>query len=372
MTARATCCPSARARSRSSTATATSSPTLSDSLFLDGPWDLTINDQGSSAQVFVSNVLNGVVTRIDLSIPKSGDPIDREPDADRSGYLTRTDPAALVVGPTGLAYNPKNDTLYVASTGDNEIFAITHATTRTSSGGTGSVVYQDNAHLRGPLGLVLAPNGDLITSNGDAVNADPTQPSELVEFTPGGKFVGSFSIDASQGGAFGVAVTNVGGLLRLAAVEDITNSVDVWSFETDPRASSATSTDTAVAVSEPPAAATSSVATVSQAPTVAPAASVPSPAPSVAQTSLITPISASSTTISAASTSSKSAKHKGTTHALLVHREMMFRAELRSHRLARSHKTAETEAMAALKKSHLAKHSSERVDSVHATLSVPV
>ena len=48
--------------------------TISDSQFLDGPWDLTVNDQGSKAEVFVSNVLNGVVTRIDLSIPKTGDP----------------------------------------------------------------------------------------------------------------------------------------------------------------------------------------------------------------------------------------------------------------------------------------------------------
>ena len=147
--------------------------TLSDSKLLDGPWDLTINDQGSQAQVFVSNVLNGMVTRIDLTIPNGGNPIVESQTQIASGYLTRIDPAALVVGPTGLAYNPKNDTLYVASTGDNEIFAIPNAAHRTSDAGTGRVVYQDNAHLRGPLGLVLAPNGDLITANGDAVNPDP-------------------------------------------------------------------------------------------------------------------------------------------------------------------------------------------------------
>jgi len=94
------------------------------------------------------------------------------------------------------------------------------------------VAYQDNAHLRGPLGLVLAPNGDLITANGDAVNPDPNQTSELVEFTPGGKFVGEFSLDPAPGGAFGLAVTDVGGLLRLAAVDDNTNSLDVWTFQT--------------------------------------------------------------------------------------------------------------------------------------------
>ena len=84
---------------------------------------------------------------------------------------------------------------------------------------------------------MLAPNGDLITANGDAVNGDPTQPSELVEFTSGGKFVGQFSLDPGQGGAFGLAVTNAGGLLRLAAVDDNPNvdnasSLDVWTFQT--------------------------------------------------------------------------------------------------------------------------------------------
>jgi uncharacterized protein (TIGR03118 family) len=206
--------------------------TLSDPQLLDGPWDLTVNDQGDKAQVFVSNVLNGVVTRIDLSIPKGGGPIVENMTRIASGYLTRTDPAALVIGPTGLAYDPKSGVLYVASTGDNEVFAVPDAGRRTSDAGTGPVVYQDNAHLRGPLGLALAPNGDLITANGDAVNPDPNQTSELVEFTPGGQFVGQFSIDPAAGGAFGLAATDVGGILRLAAVDDNTNSLDVWTFQT--------------------------------------------------------------------------------------------------------------------------------------------
>ena len=211
--------------------------TLTDSALLDGPWDLTINDQGDKAQVFVSNVLNGVVTRIDLTIPDGGDPVVQSLTRIGSGYLTRTDPAALVIGPTGLAYDAKRNTLYVASTGDNEIFAVSKAGSRTSDAGMGSVVYQDDAHLRGPLGLVLAPNGDLITANGDAVNPDPTQTSELVEFTPGGKFVGEFSIDPNPGAAFGLAATDTGGVLRLAAVEDGTNSLDVWTFQTNSRSS---------------------------------------------------------------------------------------------------------------------------------------
>src|SRR5262249_4374126 len=49
--------------------------TLRNPSLLDGPWDLTINDQGSQAQVFVSNVLSGTVTRIDLTIPQHGYPV---------------------------------------------------------------------------------------------------------------------------------------------------------------------------------------------------------------------------------------------------------------------------------------------------------
>src|SRR5262249_20258366 len=100
---------------------------LTSGQLLDGPWDLAINDHGTTAQVFVANVLSGTVTRINLSIPKGGTPIVESETQIASGYATRTDPAALVVGPTGLAFDPARDILYVASTGDNAIFAIPNA-----------------------------------------------------------------------------------------------------------------------------------------------------------------------------------------------------------------------------------------------------
>lgn len=39
--------------------------TWTDSVFLDGPWDLALHDQGDHASIFVSNVLNGTVSRLD-------------------------------------------------------------------------------------------------------------------------------------------------------------------------------------------------------------------------------------------------------------------------------------------------------------------
>jgi hypothetical protein len=53
--------------------------------------------------------------------------------------------------------------------------------------------------------LVFAPNGNLLTAKGDAVNSDPNHPSEIVEFTKSGEFMREFNVDASQGGAFGIA-----------------------------------------------------------------------------------------------------------------------------------------------------------------------
>ena len=116
-----------------------------------------------------------------------------------------------MVGPTGLVYDSETDVLYVASTGDNEIFAVRNAGKATQmQSGPGAVIYQDNAHLRGPLGLAFAPNGHLVTSNGDAPTVSPpstqTLNSEIVEFTKNGKFIAEFSIDSAAGGAFGLSV----------------------------------------------------------------------------------------------------------------------------------------------------------------------
>jgi len=208
--------------------------TLSDSKLLDGPWDLTINDQGDTAQVFVSNVLSGTVTRIDLRIPDNGGkPIVLSATQIGSGYAVGTNSAALVVGPTGLAFDAKTDTLFVASTEDNAVYAIHNALTTHGQSGKGTLIYNDKNYLNGPLALVLAPNGNLITANGDALapnQTNQTNPSELVEFTQQGKFVAEFQVDTTAGGAFGIALQTVNDKIRFAAVDDVTNSVNIWTL----------------------------------------------------------------------------------------------------------------------------------------------
>ena len=207
---------------------------LTSASLLNGPWDLTVRDEGRRAKVFVANALSGTVTRLDLKVAG-----DRDGDKDdgvvvehetqiASGYLHRCDPAAFVVGPTGLALDQKHDVLYVSSTGDNAIFAIPDASDRRSDAGMGRAVVTDTTHLHGPLGLALAPNGDLISTQGDAINPDPAHPSEIVEFTPGGSFVAEFPVDSAPGGAFGLAIRGFRGGFIFATVDDNVPVLDVW------------------------------------------------------------------------------------------------------------------------------------------------
>jgi hypothetical protein len=200
---------------------------LNDGVFLDSPWDLTINDNGNQAQVFVSNVLSGSVSRLDLAVGSSNVTVLHKAEI-ATGYAHRPDPAALVLGPTGLAYDAAADILYVASTADNEIFAVPQAGTRASPVTKGTPIFS-SPNLRGPLALAFAPNGDLLTANGDAVNGDPTHPSEIVEFTKSGAFVTEFNVDASQGGAFGIATVLTGSpSFNFSAVDDVPNVISVY------------------------------------------------------------------------------------------------------------------------------------------------
>jgi DNA-binding beta-propeller fold protein YncE len=199
---------------------------ISDSSLLDGPWGMTIADSGKTAKVFVSDVLSGAVSRLDVKLsPSGGFQVMRSVQI-ASGYAHHADSSAFEIGPTGLVFDAKKNTLYVASTADNAIYAIKGAGTARSDLGMGSVVYRDSTVLHGPVGMAMSPDGNLIAAQGDAVDPNPNQSSELVEFTRGGRLIGEYSISDHPGGAFGVAASPTG--LQLAAVDDTTNSLIIW------------------------------------------------------------------------------------------------------------------------------------------------
>ena len=203
--------------------------TITDPL-IDGPWDSALFDSGGKAKFFVANGLSGAVLRWDLSVTPSGVALLKATQI-ASGYLHQCDAVTFVDAPTGLVYDAEEDVLYVAATEDNAVYAVSNAGDREDDAGLGKLIYADPLHLHGPLGMAMAPNGHLLVTNNDVINADPTQPSELVEFTVGGEFVKQISLDPAQGGSFGLAVESNGPTARLAAVDDNVNLFLIWTLK---------------------------------------------------------------------------------------------------------------------------------------------
>jgi hypothetical protein len=195
---------------------------------INGPWDMTARDNEDSAQIYVANVLNGTVAgngnevdqgtvvRIELKVPDKGMPSVRSITTIGSSFPEKTDPAALVIGPTGLALS-HNGTLYVADTLSNRIAEIDAADRRKTSAGIGMTVSKGGA-LNGPLGLTLAPNGDILAANAGDGN--------LVETTPHGAQVSVKTVEAAGAGAlFGLIVApNDNGVYF---VDDATNALNL-------------------------------------------------------------------------------------------------------------------------------------------------
>ena len=167
---------------------------------INGPWDMTAVEQGNTATLFVTNVLNGTVAaggnvvnrgtvvRLVLGTASGTAPMVESSTEVGSGFGEHTDPAALVVGPTGVGLAP-DGTLYVADTVANRVAAIPNALTRRGSAHTGTSVTTGGS-LNGPLGLAVAPGGDILTVNAADGN--------LVETSPAGSQVAVKALDTTM------------------------------------------------------------------------------------------------------------------------------------------------------------------------------
>jgi NHL repeat len=200
---------------------------------INGPWDLTSMPTPFGAVLFVTNVLNGTVAangdtvhrgtvvRIVVDIDPGRVPRARFMSVVANGLAERTDAAALVVGPTGVALAP-DGTLYVADTATNRVAAVPNALFRSFPSHGGETV-STNGALNAPLGLTLAPNGNILTANGGDGN--------LVETTPRGSQVAVKQLDISgtppgAGALFGLVVApRAQGVLF---VDDATNTLNLF------------------------------------------------------------------------------------------------------------------------------------------------
>jgi hypothetical protein len=199
---------------------------------INGPWDMTASSRGPFAQLFVTNVLagtkaaggmvvrRGTVLRLDLMVGGPRPPRLINTTKIGSGFPQRTDPAAMVIGATGVGLAP-NGTLYVANGVASAINAIPNATWRPTSAGTGTTITKGGA-LNTPLGLIMAPNGDVLTVNGAN--------GLIVETTPSGTQVAKKALDSSgsppgAGALFGLVLAP-----HNAGVYYVDDAVNTWTM----------------------------------------------------------------------------------------------------------------------------------------------
>jgi len=200
---------------------------------INGPWDMTALDSGASSDLFVTNVLNGTVAgggnvvhggtvlRISLNGLFGSMPNLQAMEVIGSGFSERTDPAALVIGPTGVGLSPNADMLYVADSLNNRVAAIPDPVSRVSSAGTGATLTQGGA-LNDPLGLAVTRDGNVLTVNGNN--------GFLVETTPNGaqifkKLLDNNGTPPGSGALFGLVPVAGQGLYY---VDDATNTLNLF------------------------------------------------------------------------------------------------------------------------------------------------
>jgi len=151
-------------------------------------------------------VNQGTVVRINLKLPQQGIPQIESLTVVGSGFPERTDPAALVIGPTGVGLGPgqgrgheeswerghgrKSGVLYVADSLNNRIAMIHDALDRTTSAGPG-ITLSVGGSLNDPPGLVVAPNGHLLTLN--------RNDCFITEITPQGHQIAKSLLDNTGG-----------------------------------------------------------------------------------------------------------------------------------------------------------------------------
>jgi hypothetical protein len=199
---------------------------------INGPWDMAALVTHSGAYLFVANALSRsaglhttppvglcTVVRIDVSIVAGQMPQMLSSTVIGSHFVWRANKAALIQSPTGVAL-AKNGTLYVVETVNNRITKIPDAATRSTAIADGTDTLSSGGALNGPLGLTMAPDGDIVALNGNDGNA--------VEVSPQGRQIAKVMLVAhGAGDLFGAAVEPTGqGILF---VNDGTNALELAS-----------------------------------------------------------------------------------------------------------------------------------------------
>jgi hypothetical protein len=198
---------------------------------ISGPWDMAMTATAKAATLFVSNGMTGTtkmrngtpfsgkctVARLELALHGTQPPTLTKTTVIGMNFPWIANKPTFILSETGLALG-HNGTLYVDDTETNSVSAIANALTRTSAVSANSTKITSGHSLSAPLGMTLAPNGDLVVDNGNNGN--------VVEITPAGKQIATVTlVKNGAGDLFGLAVQPGGkGILF---VNDGKNALDL-------------------------------------------------------------------------------------------------------------------------------------------------
>lgn len=198
---------------------------------ISGPREIAAYENDYEAKLFVTNVLHpaaensdgivnqGGVVRLNLNVPVNGIPRIASMTVIASGFPENTYPASAAAGPTGLGLSPvcrnaeddncpdygeiSEQVLYVVDSVNNRISVIENPLSRTTSAGSGATLSAGGS-LNDPLGLIVAPNGHILTINrADGIITEITpRGRQIAKVAAGQYWQSAWNRQPSNGGAF--------------------------------------------------------------------------------------------------------------------------------------------------------------------------
>lgn len=167
--------------------------------------------KSGSPAFYETNAATGTVVRINLGSKFTFDVIAR-------GFGINRGRPGSIFAPSGLAYNPNGDILYVVDGATNTVVSLSHVSKIpnngvmvSKSGKTFSGKSASDAHLlfagkplNGPISSALLFNGNLVVGN----TGNPTGKNLMVELSPSGHVLDVRNVDKGAAGAiFGMVAT---------------------------------------------------------------------------------------------------------------------------------------------------------------------
>ncbi|MBV8197320.1 MAG: hypothetical protein JO263_04240 [Candidatus Eremiobacteraeota bacterium] len=200
----------------------------------DQPWGQVFAQPAAAAPAFYeTNAGDGSVLRINLGSKFTYDVI-------ATGFPVNHGQPGTALAPSGLAYDPKVDTLYFADGDNNTVVALKdvskipaggikakdHGMKFTGPSASDARVVFAGAPLNGPISTALLPNGNLVVGN----TLDAAGKNLILEIsTAAGKVLEVRNVDKGAAGAiFGMAVTGTSAAdAKVYFNDDNANEVEV-------------------------------------------------------------------------------------------------------------------------------------------------